>query len=133
MLPRLPGKRLLFRLNAAPVHANHANRASAFAVSRIIDPSRLADPKAFVNPDYFASDSTKPDYALIALIVVGATAATVYCCDRARRRRAGRPPRPQSQQPGKAADQKSAAADGLHRRSESGKPQDGDADDRHLP
>src|SRR5438105_8723492 len=64
MLPRLPGKRLLFRLNAAPVHANHANRASAFAVSRIIDPSRLADPKAFVNPDYFASDSTKPDYAL---------------------------------------------------------------------
>src|SRR5438067_9808408 len=65
MLPRLHGKRLLFRLNAAPVHANHANRASAFAVSRIIDPSRLADPKAFVNPDYFASDSTKPDYALI--------------------------------------------------------------------
>src|SRR5436190_19144813 len=64
MLPRLPGKRLLFRLNAAPVHANHANRASAFAVSRIIDPSRLADPQAFVNPDYFASDSTKPDYAL---------------------------------------------------------------------
>lgn len=64
MLPRLHGKRLLFRLNAAPVHANHANRASAFAVSRIIDPSRLADPQAFVNPDYFASDSTKPDYAL---------------------------------------------------------------------
>src|SRR5436190_22651296 len=64
MLPRLPGKRLLFRLNAAPVHANHANRASAFAVSRIIDPSRLADPQAFVNPDYFASDSTKLDYAL---------------------------------------------------------------------
>src|SRR5437763_13607371 len=73
MLPRLPGKRLLFRLNAAPVHANHANRASAFAVSRIIDPSRLADPKAFVNPDYFASDSTKPDYALMA-----AWAATVW-------------------------------------------------------
>src|SRR5205814_2290027 len=68
MLPRLPGKRLLFRLNAAPVHANHANRASAFAVSRIIDPSRLADPKAFVNPDYFASDSTKPDYALVPVI-----------------------------------------------------------------
>src|SRR5947207_8200935 len=64
MLPRLHGKRLLFRLNAAPVHANHANRASAFAVSRIIDPSRLADPQAFENPDYFASDSTKPDYAL---------------------------------------------------------------------
>src|SRR5205823_8622718 len=68
MLPRLHGKRLLFRLNAAPVHANHANRASAFAVSLIIDPSRLADPQAFVNPDYFASDSTKPDYALIASI-----------------------------------------------------------------
>src|SRR5437763_13674350 len=67
MLPRLPGKRLLFRLNAAPVHANHANRASAFAVSRIIDPSRLADPQAFVNPDYFTSDSTKPDYALILM------------------------------------------------------------------
>src|SRR5436190_22797110 len=65
MLPRPHGKRLLFPLNAAPVHANHANRASAFAVSRIIDPSRLADPQAFVNPDYFASDSTKPDYALV--------------------------------------------------------------------
>src|SRR6186997_2915083 len=66
-LPRLRGRTPPPQPHVQPVHASHANRASASWFSRIVISTRLAHPQAFENPLRTPSDSIRPDYALIAL------------------------------------------------------------------
>src|SRR6187200_3789970 len=63
-LPRLRGRTPPPQPHVQPVHASHANRASASWFSRIVISTRLAHPQAFENPLRTPSDSIRPDYAL---------------------------------------------------------------------
>ena len=65
-LPRLRGRTPPPQPHVQPVHASHANRASASWFSRIVISTRLAHPQAFENPLRTPSDSIRPDYALSA-------------------------------------------------------------------
>src|SRR6187200_477690 len=63
-LPRLRGRTPPPQPHVQPVHASHANRASASWFSRIVISRRLAHPQAFENPLRTPSDSIRPHYAL---------------------------------------------------------------------
>ena len=65
-LPRLRGRTPPPQPHVQPVHASHANRASASWFSRIVISTRLAHPQAFENPLRTPSDSIRPDYALVS-------------------------------------------------------------------
>src|SRR6187399_2516923 len=63
-LPRLRGRTPPPQPHVQPVHASHANRASASWFSRIVISTRLAHPQAFEKPLRTPSDSIRPHYAL---------------------------------------------------------------------
>jgi hypothetical protein len=76
-LPRLRGRTPPPQPHVQPVHASHANRASASWFSRIVISTRLAHPQAFENPLRTPSDSIRPDYALDALVRLSCGASLI--------------------------------------------------------